>query len=90
MSKALTALKRIGDLNVDIGMYGHKVKEFKSYQIVEKELLKYDKIKKLVKEKNIDIVAFNVASNVTAYNNIVDNENKLTREEFMLLKGIFK
>lgn len=58
---------------------------------IMKKLQEQEKVLKIVFEKKVEVMALFLSSSVEQYNNqFIRDENKLTQEEFDLLKGYFK
>ena len=92
MSRGLEALHhpRIELANIDISVEGKKdiahmpFYKTKQYTAIEKEL----NALKIIKEKDVDIIALKISIDLKQYNCKEDGRCPLTQEEYVLLKEV--
>lgn len=77
MSKELEALQ---DLSKLVFIYGG----IQQYQIIEKSL----KALEIIKEKEINVFIFLHSGDLETYNDMVEDNRKLTQDEYDLLKEV--
>ena len=80
MSKELEALERIRSHNY------HELSKRECLNIIEKEL----KALEIIKEKEVNVFIFLHSGDLETYNDMVEDNRKLTQEEFDLLKEVLK
>lgn len=86
MSKGLEALKRMYEhLDVELNEddYAYKIAD-KDFETIKKEL----KALEIIKEKEINVFIFLHSGDLETYNDMVEDNRKLTQEEFDLLKEV--
>ena len=86
MSKELEALERLfcaGRLDLDYVLNG---KQNQDYKIIEKAL----KALEIIKNKEVNVFVLLHSGNLKIYNDIVEDNRKLTQEKYDLLKEALK
>ena len=83
MSKGLEALKVIYELE---DLQGGRDAFWESYRIIEKEL----KALEIIKGKEVNVFIFLHSADLETYNDMVEDNRKLTQEEFNILKEVLK
>ena len=84
MSKELEALERLycaGRLDLDYVLNG---KQNQDYKIIEKAL----KALEIIKNKEVNVFVLLHSGNLKIYNDIVEDNRKLTQEKYDLLKEV--
>lgn len=84
MSKELEALERLycaGRLDLDYVLNG---KQNQDYKIIEKAL----KALEIIKNKQVNVFVLLHSGNLKIYNDIVEDNRKLTQEKYDLLKEV--
>ena len=92
MNKELEALERLKNHTISYVGSDYKVstdsreEQIKDLELIEKEL----KALEIIKEKEVNVFIFLHSGDLETYNNMVEDNRKLTQEEFDLLKEVLK
>lgn len=86
MSKALEALKRIK--NAPTIYVGCASDIYTRYSFECKEIEKSLKALEIIKEKEVNVFIFLHSGDLETYNDMVEDNRKLKKEEYDLLKGV--